>query len=319
MNTTILNLIVSRRTQEAEDIISLDLIAAQGCSLPAFKPGAHIDLHLPNGLIRQYSLCHPESSSPNKYSIAVQREKDSRGGSVVVHEQLVEGFSLKASEPRNLFELAPKASQHVLLAGGIGITPLLCMAQELAAQKESFELHYFCRSQARAAFMELLGSEGLASSVQLHIEMDSQAEIARVLKKTDPEAHLYVCGPAGFMDYVLEVADQEQWKTTHIHKEYFAAEIAPQQGDEAFEVQIASTGQTYQVPADKTVFEVLDEAGVDIPVSCEQGICGSCITQVLDGIPDHRDHFLTEAEKAAGDCFTPCCSRAQSPLLLLNL
>lgn len=319
MDTNTLNLIVSRRVQEAEDIISLDLVSADGGLLPTFKPGAHIDLHLPNGLIRQYSLCHPATTSIDKYSIAVQREKESRGGSKAVHDQLIEGFSLSASTPRNLFELAPKADLHVLLAGGIGITPLICMAQELARKKESFELHYFCRSQERAAFRSLLASEGLASSVHLHIQTDSRSEIARILKKPNPKTHLYMCGPTGFMDYVLEVAHQNHWESTNIHKEYFAVEAAPQQGDQSFEVRIASTGKTYQIPVDKTVFEVLDEAGVDIPVSCEQGICGSCVTGVLSGVPDHRDHFLTDDEKAAGNCFTPCCSRAQSPSLLLDL
>lgn len=319
MDTNILNLIVSRRVQEAEDILSLDLVSADGGSLPLFKPGAHIDLHLPNGLIRQYSLCHPATPSTDKYSIAVQREKDSRGGSKVVHDQLIEGFSLKASHPRNLFELAPKADLHVLLAGGIGITPLICMAQELARTKENFELHYFCRSQSRVAFMNLLVSEGLASSVYLHIETDSRSEIANILKNPGLETHLYVCGPIGFMDYALEVAHQNHWASTNIHKEYFAAETSPQQGDQSFEVQIASTGKTYQIPTDKTVFEVLEKAGIDIPVSCEQGICGSCVTGVLRGEPDHRDHFLTDDEKAAGNCFTPCCSRAKSPSLLLDL
>lgn len=319
MDTNTLNLIVLRRAQEAEDIISLDLVSTDGKILPAFKPGAHIDLYLPNGLIRQYSLCHPATSPTEKYSIAVQREKDSRGGSKAVHDQFIEGFSLRASTPRNFFELAPEASLHILLAGGIGITPLICMAQELAKQKENFELHYFCRSQARVAFMDLLASEGLTSSVHLHIETNSRSDISKILKNPKSETHLYVCGPAGFMDYVLEEAQQNQWESTNIHKEYFAAEVAPQKGDQSFEVQIASTGQTYHIPADKTVFEVLDEAGVDIPVSCEQGICGSCVTKVLSGVPDHRDFFLTDDEKAAGNCFTPCCSRAQSPSLLLGL
>lgn len=320
MNSNSLNLIVTRRTQEAEDIISLDLMCAEGKNLPVFKSGAHIDLHLPNGLVRQYSLCHPyNTSSANKYSIAVQREKESRGGSVAVHEQLVEGVEIQVSEPRNLFELTAGATKYVLIAGGIGITPLLCMAQELALSQQEFELHYFCRSQSRVAFTELLKSEGLEASVQLHVGANNQSEINAILKQPEQGTHLYVCGPAGFMDYVLEIASEENWPAENLHKEYFSAEILPQAGDHSFEVCLASTGERYEIPADKTVFEVLDEAGVSVPVSCEQGVCGTCVTRILEGMPDHRDQYLTDEEKAAGDSFTPCCSRAHSKTLLLDL
>ena len=177
-----LELVVQRRVQEAEDIISLDFISAQGTVLPAFEPGAHIDVHLPNGLIRQYSLCHPsESRSAAKYTIAVQREKESRGGSISVHEQLTVGSRVQASEPRNLFELAPAARKHLLLAGGIGITPLICMAQALALRQHDFELHYFCRSQARAAFGDLLRSDSLAQSVHLYLDGNTSAHLAELL------------------------------------------------------------------------------------------------------------------------------------------
>ncbi|KOC19155.1 ferredoxin [Comamonas testosteroni] len=315
-----LELVVQRRVQEAEDIISLDFISAQGMVLPAFAPGAHIDLHLPNGLIRQYSLCHPsESQSSGKYTIAVQREKESRGGSISVHEQLTVGSRVQASEPRNLFELVPAARKHLLLAGGIGITPLICMAQALALKQHEFELHYFCRSQARAAFGDLLRSESLARSVRLHLDGNADVHLAEILKRPDSDTHIYVCGPSGFMDCVLATASERDWPSSNVHKEFFAVDSSPQEGDQLFEVQIASTGRRYEIPVGASVFEVLDQAGLDIPVSCEQGICGTCVTQVLDGIPDHRDQYLTDAEKATNKCFTPCCSRAHSKLLVLDL
>ncbi|WP_034371587.1 PDR/VanB family oxidoreductase [Comamonas testosteroni] len=315
-----LELVVQRRVQEAEDIISLDFISAQGMVLPAFAPGAHIDLHLSNGLIRQYSLCHPsESQSSGKYTIAVQREKESRGGSISVHEQLTVGSRVQASEPRNLFELVPAARKHLLLAGGIGITPLICMAQALALKQHDFELHYFCRSQARAAFGDLLRSESLARSVHLHLDGNADVHLAEILKRPDSDTHIYVCGPSGFMDCVLATASERDWPSSNVHKEFFAVDSSPQEGDQLFEVQIASTGRRYEIPVGASVFEVLDQAGLDIPVSCEQGICGTCVTQVLDGIPDHRDQYLTDAEKAMNKCFTPCCSRAHSKLLVLDL
>lgn len=315
-----LELVVQRRVQEAEDIISLDFISAQGMVLPPFAPGAHIDLHLPNGLVRQYSLCHPsESQSSGKYTIAVQREKESRGGSISVHEQLTVGSRVQASEPRNLFELVPAARKHLLLAGGIGITPLICMAQALALRQHDFELHYFCRSQARAAFGDLLRSESLTRSVHLHLDGNADVHLAEILKRSDSDTHIYVCGPSGFMDCVLATASERDWPSSNVHKEFFAVDSSPHEGDQLFEVQIASTGRRYEIPVGASVFEVLDQAGLDIPVSCEQGICGTCVTQVLDGIPDHRDQYLTDAEKATNKCFTPCCSRAHSKLLVLDL
>ena len=314
-----LNVIVEQRTQEAGGILSLDFISATGAELPAFKPGAHIDVHLPGGLVRQYSLCHPcQGASSAKYTIAVQREPQSRGGSIAVHALQV-GTPLQIGLPRNLFELAPKAQKHLLFAGGIGITPILCMAQALLDQQQPFELHYFCRSPERAAFAQLLGSPALQPFVKLHIGADAPATVAQLLAQPSSQSHVYVCGPTGFMDCVLDTAASQGWDAQNLHKEYFTPVSSEQDGDQSFQVQVASTGQLYDIPAGKTVFEILDSAGVDVPVSCEQGVCGTCVTRVLGGIPDHRDQYLTDAEKAANNCFTPCCSRARSPVLVLDL
>ena len=314
-----LDVIVQRREQEAEDILSFDFVSSKNASLPAFTPGAHIDVHLPGGIVRQYSLCHPWSeSSPGQYTIAVQREPQSRGGSVAAHA-LQTGMALQISEPRNLFELAPAAQKHLLFAGGIGITPIVCMAQALASQGQSFELHYFCRSQERAAFQRVLKSSALSQFAHLHVGTDTAAEVAQLLSTPEAGTHVYVCGPTGFMDCVLGTAANQGWNAQNLHKEYFAAAVVELQGDQSFQVQVASTGQHYEIPVGKTVFEILDSAGVNVPVSCEQGVCGTCVTRVLQGTPDHRDQYLTDAEKAANDCFTPCCSRSRTPLLVLDL
>lgn len=315
-----MDLIVKRRNQEAEGILSLDFISASGAPLPGFKPGAHIDVHLPGGLVRQYSLCHPCSQpTTTQYTIAVQREPQSRGGSVAVHEHLQAGVKIQVSEPRNLFELEPAAAKHLLFAGGIGITPILCMAQALAQQQQPFELHYFCRSQERAAFVELLNSPAVKPFVHWHIGVEAPSKVGELLSAPDEQAHAYVCGPTGFMDCVLGEAATRGWRAQNLHKEYFTPVSTEQDGDQSFQVQVASTGKCYEIPAGRTVFEILDESGVDVPVSCEQGICGTCVTRVISGVPDHRDQFLTDEEKASNTCFTLCCSRSRSAMLVLDL
>ena len=315
-----LELVVQRRVQEAEDINSLDFTSALEESLPAFEPGAHTDLHLPNGLIRQYSLCRPgESPSSGRYTITVQCARESRGGSMYVHEQLTVGSRVHASEPRNLFELLPAARKHLLLAGGIGITPLICMRQALALRQQDFELHYFYRSRARAAFGDLRRSAPPAQSPHLRLDGGADILVAELLKRPDTDTHIYVCGPSGFMDCVLTTASEHGWPSANVHKEFFAADSSHLVADRLFEVQIASTGRRSEIPVGASVFEVLEQAGLDIPVSCEQGICGTCVTQLLDGIPDHCDQCLTDAEKATNKCLTPCCSRAHSKLLVLDL
>ena len=314
-----IDVIVTAIEQQAQDILSFDLAREDGQPLPAFSAGAHIDVHLPDGLIRQYSLCnHPEER--HRYQIAVLRSADSRGGSSAMHG-LQQGVSLRISEPRNLFPLQHQAKRHLLMAGGIGITPILCMAERLSHTGGDFTLHYFARSAAQAAFVERLRQSPFADRVHLHFdegEPGKRPDTAALIGPADPHAHLYVCGPGGFMEHVLGSARDLGWANDNLHREYFSAE-ADDQPKTGFEIQLASSGEVLRVPDGVSVVEVLRDIGVEIPVSCEQGICGTCLTRVLEGEPDHRDLFLTEDEQAANDQFTPCCSRAKSARLVLDI
>lgn len=316
-----LNVIVTGKTCEAEGICSFELSATDGTVLPPFEAGAHIDVHLADGLVRQYSLCN-DPRERQRYLISVLKDPQSRGGSQAMHEQILTGQILTISAPRNLFALEPTASRHLLFAGGIGITPMLAMVYALAPQEVPFELHYCFRSSERAAFLPLLAQAPFAERVILHDDSGTQAQkldAAALLASPDAGSHLYVCGPGGFMSHVIETAKHAGWPAHRVHREFFAAAPINHSADSAFEVELARSGQIFQIPADRSVFEVLDEAGVAIDSSCEQGICGSCVTRVLSGIPEHRDQFLSAAEQAANDQFTPCCSRARTPRLVLDL
>lgn len=316
-----IDVVVTRKRREAEGIYSFELAPAEDSLLPAFSAGSHIDVHLPNGLVRQYSLCnHPEDR--HRYLLGVLLDPASRGGSQAMHEQVHEGSRLRISEPRNLFPLEHGAGYSVLFAGGIGITPILCMAERLARIGAPFELHYCGRSVGRMAFIEYLRHSAFADGVHVHVddgEASQRLDSAGVLSAPTRDRHLYVCGPNGFMEHVLGTARAQGWAETQLHREYFTAAAAPVSEAGGFEVQLASTGQCFQVPATLSVAQVLLEAGIDIPLSCEQGICGTCITRVLEGEPEHRDMFLTDAERARNDQFTPCCSRARSARLVLDL
>lgn len=310
---------VARRLEEAEGICSFELVPQDDDALPAFSAGAHIDVHVAPGLIRQYSLSN-DPSERNRYRIAVLREPASRGGSAGMHERVQPGDVLRVSSPRNHFPLA-EAPRSLLLAGGIGVTPILAMARALHAQGRPFEMHYCGRSARRMAFIDEIESAGFASSVTLHADdvPEQKFDTQRVLADLSEGTHLYVCGPTGFMDHVLETAMLQGWPKAQLHREYFAGVATASATDSSFDVRVASTGLSCQVPAGKTVIEVLAAHGVEVPTSCEAGVCGTCLTRVLEGTPDHRDSFLTDAERAANDQFTPCCSRARSPLLVLDL
>ncbi len=309
---------VLRRREEAEGIASYELARADGQPLPPFSAGSHIDVHLPGGLVRQYSLCNDPHEAAH-YRIGVLRDAASRGGSIAMHEQVHEGDVISISEPRNHFPLHA-APHSLLLAGGIGITPLMCMAQRLAAIGASFELHASNRSRARSAFLDELKSFG--ERFHLHLddgEASQKLDLPAVLKAAPAGSRIYVCGPTGFIDFVVATAKAQGWPADQLHLEYFGAAPQDTTGDREFEVRIASTGQSYRIPADTTVTAALQAQGVDIMVSCEQGVCGTCITRVLEGECDHRDMYFTDEEKAKGDQFTPCCSRAKSSVLVLDL
>ncbi|HEX6793574.1 MAG TPA: PDR/VanB family oxidoreductase [Casimicrobiaceae bacterium] len=321
MNIGTLHVRVARKTVEALDICSFELVAADGVTLPAFSAGSHIDVQLPNGLTRQYSLCN-EPSENHRYLIGVLKDAATRGGSLAMHELVNEGDVLYISTPKNHFALAHDARRSLLLAGGIGITPILCMAERLAIAGEAFEMHYCTRSVERMAFRDRILRSRFASDVQFHFDDGSaqqKLDIAALLAAPQPNVHVYVCGPKGFMDAVLGTARGAGWPEAQLHYEFFTAEPVKSEMDGSFEVKLASSGRVIAIPKDRSVVEALADAGVEIVTSCEQGICGTCLTRVLEGEPDHRDLFLTPQEQAANDQFTPCCSRSKSPLLVLDL
>lgn len=311
---------VLRKKQEALDIASFELARADGAVLPAFSAGSHIDVQLPGGITRQYSLCN-DANENHRYRIAVLRDAASRGGSTAMHDSVREGDTLQISEPRNHFPLV-HAQRTLLLAGGIGVTPLLCMAQRLAAIGARFEMHYCTRSAERTAFRDEIQASGFADKVRFHFDdgpPSQKLNLQRLIAAPDAGTHLYVCGPTGFIDFVVKTAKDCGWGSDHVHLEYFGAAPQDTAGDRPFDVKLASSGKTYKVPAGQTVVQVLAEQGVEILTSCEQGVCGTCITRVLEGECEHRDMYFTDEEKARHDQFTPCCSRARTATLVLDL
>lgn len=317
---TTLTLRVARRQVEAEGICSFELVAADGAPLPAWTAGAHVDVQVPGGPVRPYSLCGSPAER-TRWRIAVLREPASRGGSAGMHERVAEGSLLQVGLPRNLFPLADAAASHLLLAGGIGITPILAMAQALAAQGADFRLHYATRSAARTAFAAELAAASYAARVQVHHDDGPAAQrldLPALLAAPVAGRHLYVCGPQGFIDAVLAGARNAGWPEAQLHWELFSAAPAATEGG-AFEVMLQSSGRVIRVAPDQSVVQALAACGVDVPVSCEMGICGTCLTRVVDGTPDHRDQYLTPEEQAANDQFTPCCSRSKSARLVIDL
>ncbi|AMU08459.1 PDR/VanB family oxidoreductase [Burkholderia cenocepacia] len=321
MSDATLTVRVARKWQEARDICGFELVSDDGSPLPRFDAGAHIDVHLPGGLVRQYSLCnHPEQH--DRYQIAVLREADGRGGSRAIHDEVRQGDTVRIGMPRNQFPLASDAPHHLLLAGGIGVTPILSMAERLCSAGIPFDMHYCARSTDRMAFVERINAAGFRDRVRFHVDDGDPAQrfdLSTVLAGAPDGTHLYVCGPRGFMDAVLNAARERGWGETRLHYEFFGGAVVSSGADRAFQVRIASSGKVIDVPAECTVIAALAAHGVDVLTSCEQGVCGTCVTRVLEGEPDHRDAYLTDDEKAAGDQFMPCCSRSRTDLLVLDL
>ncbi|MBN3785526.1 PDR/VanB family oxidoreductase [Burkholderia sp. Ac-20353] len=313
---------VSAPTCLADDILGYELASLSEAPLPKFEAGAHIDVHLPGGLVRQYSLYDlPDERS--RYRIGVLRDPRSRGGSVALHEDVQAGDTLTISVPRNHFALHGGPDQSILFAGGIGITPILCMAQQLTRESRPFKMHYCGRSLSRMALVDRVREMALGNDLQVHIDdgppeqrLDARASIG----VPSPDKRLYVCGPAGFMDHILQTARELGWSDTHLHREYFAGpKIESSDEDAPFEIEIRSCGKVIRVAADQTPANAPLDAGFALPLSCEQGVCGTCMTRVLDGEPDHRDLYLTDDERSRNDCFMPCCSRFKSKRLVLDL
>ena len=302
---------VVERVAVGTDVVILRL---QGESLPAWTPGAHVDVVLPSGLVRQYSLCGTADRS-GEYTIAVLRQQDGRGGSDEMHQKVAVGTQLALIGPRNLFELTP-AQEYVFVAGGIGITPLLSMVEKVAAAGLPWRLIYAGRSRSSMAFLDRLGSWGD------HVELVPGDELGRMdvaaRLATSVGAAVYVCGPTGLIDAARSVV--EAWPSGSFHFERFSGDgvAAVADGDQAFEVQLGLGGPVIEVGADQTVLQAVLDAGADVLYSCEEGDCGSCETTVLDGAVLHRDSALTPSERAAGAMLI-CVSRAVCPRLVLDI
>ena len=310
---------VAAKVREAEDICSFELVRLDGAPLPPFDAGAHIDVHVGVGQVRQYSLCNPPHET-HRYVIGVLRDAASRGGSLAMHDAVQAGSVLSIGVPRNHFPLVD-AERTLLVAGGIGVTPILAMAEALACKGAAFEMHYCARSPERAAFRERIAASGFSRQVHFHYDSDDAAQQLALpaLLAVPGQTHLYVCGPAGFIEHVLAAARAQGWPEAQLHVEYFAGVAIDTTGDQSFDVKLASSGQVLTVPKGRSVIQVLAEQGIEVPYSCEEGVCGTCLTRVLEGVPEHRDLYLTDEEHAANDQFTPCCSRARTRLLVLDL
>ncbi|MBE4746612.1 oxidoreductase [Corallococcus sp. ZKHCc1 1396] len=323
MTTKTLRLRVARITREAEGILSYELTSEDGGALPDFEAGAHLDVQVPtlHGL-RQYSLCN-DPGETHRYVITVQRDANGRGGSRAMHDHVREGDVLTVSEPVNDFPLL-YARSYVLIAGGIGVTPLLAMARVLERTGAEWVLHYCTRDEGRTAFRELLTSPSFAGRVHLHHDGGDPAkglDVRALLATRGPGTRLYCCGPAGLMKAVRDAALLNRWPWEKVHFEAFSAEGASATHatpEEDFEVSLRSTGQVLRVPAGKSVLNVLRTHGVKVESDCEAGSCGTCLTRVCEGTPEHRDTFF-QAEPAGDSRMLVCVSRARSKRLVLDL
>jgi len=316
----VLALRVARIAAATPRIKSVELVSAAGGPLPAFTAGAHIDLALGNGETRSYSLLNPPTET-GRYAIAVLRETDSRGGSTFVHDQLREGDVLESSGPTNNFPLNEAGERHILIAGGIGITPLMSMSRRLAARGAEFTLHYCARSRVEAAFIDELEA-ALGSRLAAHFDGGDVArglDVAALLKERPAAGHVYVCGPPGLIRAVREAA--AHWPKGTVHYELFRgseADVAPRSGDQAFDVVLTRAGRTLHVPADKSILQALAEAGIKVKTLCREGVCGTCRVGLVAGRADHRDEVLTDEERERN--IQVCVSRAlPGEMLVLDL
>jgi vanillate monooxygenase ferredoxin subunit len=313
---------VARVVRHTDEVSSYVLQRVDGQPLPACEAGAHVDVHLPGGLVRSYSLCGDPTRTTESYEIAVKREDNGRGGSRALHMWVREGEILRIGMPRNQFRLAPDAPHHLLLAGGIGVTPLVSMAHALHARGASFTLAVFARSAQHLPLARALDHAPWRDRVQVHFDdVPSPTKAATVVAQAPAGSHVYFCGPEGFMAHVRDAC--QTWPAERVHFEYFsapaktAAAAAPPTEAGGFEVRLARRQQRLQVVPGKSIAQVLQSAGIPVDTVCEQGICGSCLTPYLDGTPDHQDMCMTEAERATHVAI--CCARSHSPTLTLDL
>lgn len=323
MSPDSLRLRVNHITPEAEGILSYELVPGEGGTLPPFEAGSYLDVQVPGGFSRPYSLCNAPHET-HRYVIAVQKDARGRGGSQAMHERVRVGDVLTVRPPRCDFPLL-YARGYMLVAGGIGITPLLSMAHALQARGAPWHLHYLTRSPERTAFRELLTSPEFAPNVTLHHGGGDPArrlDLKALLTRRGGGVRLYCCGPASLMRAVREATTHHDWPREKVHFEAFSSEGTQAVGAQAeteFQVVLRSSGASYAVPPGRSVLQVLRQNGLKVQSDCETGTCGACVTRVLEGEPEHRDTFLPEAQRAARCNMLVCVSRARSRALVLDL
>lgn len=312
--TTTVDMRLTAIRYAAQDTNLYEFRRTDGAALPPAEPGSHIDLNLPNGMMRQYSLVTADGDR-SAYVVGIKRDRASRGGSIFIHDQLRVGQIIPIGGPRNNFPLKEDAAHSVLIAGGIGITPIWCMAQRLKKLGRSFELHYACRDRAEVAF-----HAELSALAEAHIHIDAEAggflDVAAIVQRARKDAHFYCCGPVPMLEgYERATKDVP---AEQVHVEYFSSkEEAATEG--GYIVELRKSGKEYTIPEGKTILEVLVEDGVDIMYSCQEGVCGACETIVISGTPDHRDGILTDKERLESKTMMICCSGSKSPRLVLDL
>lgn len=316
---------VTRHLAEAKDVTVLELCDPLGRSLPSFAPGAHLEIHIGNGLIRHYSLLN-DSQERDRYVIAVGLSADSSGGSSYIHSHIREGDIVTVSHPRNNFSLEESAERYCFIAGGVGITPILCMIRWCIGNGKEWRLFYTTRSRQRAAFYEELQSLGLPRKVNFHFNDEHSGrflELDQIASSIDPDEHVYCCGPDPLMQNVKQIMASHP--DSQVHFEWFSAPEQPvtENSDEApvgsFDVILRESGRTVRVGQDESILDALEAQGIEVPCSCRAGICRTCETEVFSGTPDHRDFILSDEEKSSGETMLICVSRAKSALLEINL
>lgn len=310
--------VVGEKTLLTPNVVLLQLEPLQGHELPAFEPGAHIDLALPNGSLRQYSLL-PVAEKANCWKVAVLKEPQGRGASTYVHDHLAVGDEVTVGGPRNHFKLEP-APAYTFIGGGIGITPLLAMVEECESRESAWELHYAGKSRKQMAFVEDLEAIYPHRVFAYPSDAGSRMDVTAVLARAVPGSLIYCCGPNSLVQAVQEAASAAQMAAGTVHVEHFAPVGGADDGpNSAVEVELVQTGTTVLVPPSRSILEVAEDTGAFVISSCLEGTCGSCETKVLAGIPEHRDSVLTEQERAANKTMMVCVSRAKSPRLVLDL
>lgn len=303
----------------AENIRLYELVHPAGAALPTFTAGAHVKVRVGDE-IRHYSLAN-DPAERSRYLLGVLKDPKSRGGSQRIHETWTAGQRISVSQPINHFPLAAAAQRHVLIAGGIGITPIIAMAQQLGAGSVPYALYYCAREEGNAAFLPELRT--IVAPQNLHLVFDGGdptrgLDLAALLGTFEPGRHVYVCGPMGLIQAVRNAA--AHWPADHVHFEIFAAAtpVAPATSG-SFTVELAKSGGVYEIPPEYSILDVLEAKGLKPQALCREGYCGTCLVTVLEGVPDHRDSILDDAEKAAGDVMALCCSRAKSGKLVLDI